>query len=149
MSEKKKEEGAKKHATGDSSVPIHLVAVPATITAAKVQRLMHISHKMNQKLEGLLREFRGTRVPGGGLGGPADEIGEDGGDVVNGVQDVGVLFTGPAICAWETTVVRWVVVGAVYEVQWGGPTGAEADLVCPCGDRREVAWRVGGAGCSW
>jgi hypothetical protein len=75
---------------------------------------MHISHKMNQKLEGLLREFRGTRELGGG--GPADEIGEDGADVVDGVQDVGVLFTGPAICAWETTVVRWVVVDAVYEV---------------------------------
>jgi hypothetical protein len=128
--------------TRGSSVPVYLVTVPAAIAPAKVQRLMHVAGEMDQKLERLLRQRGSIRRRLGQ--GPADEMGEDGADVVDGVEDVRAFFAGPAVRAREAAVVRWVVTRAVDEVQRGGPARVHADLVRPCGDRREVARRRGG-----
>ena len=132
--------------TRGTSVPVNLVTVPPAIAPAKVQRLMHVPGEMDQKLERLLRQ-RG-RIRRRLRQGPADEIGEDGADVVDGVEHVRVLFAGPAVRAREAAVVRRVVARAVDEVKRSGPARVHADLVRPCGDRREVA-RRGGGGPRW
>jgi len=67
------------------SSPMHLVTVPAAITSAKVQRLMHIAHEMDEELERLLRELgtgrrRGQRA--------TDKVGQNGASVLYGVENV-------------------------------------------------------------
>jgi len=98
---------------------------------------MHVAHKVNEELECLL----------GGIlpihqGAAAGKVGQDGADVLDGVEDVGALGVGPAIRAGELAVVGRVVADAFGEVQRGGPAHTEAVLVGPGGDRREVARRV-------
>jgi len=75
---------------------------------------MHVADEMDQKLERLLRQLGRTRRRL--HQGPADEIGEDGADVVDGVEDVRAFFAGPAVRAREAAVVRRVVARAVDEV---------------------------------
>jgi len=117
---------------------MHLDIVPTASAAAKVQRLMHVAQKVNEELERLL---------GGGIlpvrqGAAVGKVGQDGADVLDGVEDVGALGTGPAVRAGELAVVGRVVADAFGEVQWGGPVRAPADVVGPGGDGREVARRV-------
>ena len=141
---------------------MHLVAVPTFIAATKVQRLMHVADKVNEKLERLLGGARSTIIRHEGRRQrAAGKVGQDGADVVYGVEDVGELGARPAVRAGELAVVRRVVAHAFGVVQRGGPVRAEADLVGPGGDRREVARRVGvdiavgtedgadGVQCSW
>lgn len=58
------------------------------------------------------------------------------------VEDVGALFSRPAVRTREAAIVRGVVAGGVDEVQLGRPTCAETDLIRPGGHRREVAGRT-------
>lgn len=141
-------QGRKKRTTRTrhSSVPKHLVIVPTTIAAAKVQRLMHIAQKVNEELECLLRRLRRSTTTRDGrqrAAGAGSKVDQDGADVPYGVEDVDALAAHPAVLAGKLTVVRRVVADAFAEVQWGGPRGAI--VVGPGGDRREVARRaVGG-----
>jgi hypothetical protein len=111
-----------------------LVAVPAAITAAEVERLVHVAGKVDEELE---------RLEGGvGRGRAGDEICQDRAHVLDRVEDVGAVAARPAIRAGELAVVRRVVAHAFGVVQRGGPVRAEADFVGPGGDGREVARRV-------
>ena len=117
---------------------MHLVAVPTAIAAAQVQRLVHVAEEVDEELERLERGVgRGAAA--------ADKVGQEGGDVLDGVEDVGALFARPAVRAGELAAVRRVVADALGVVQRGGPARAEADLVGPGGDGREVARRVAAA----
>jgi len=99
-----------------------------------VQRLVHVADKVDEELERLER--------GVGRRGAADKVGQDGADILYGVEDVGAIGARPAVRAGELAAVRQVVADAFGVVQWGGPACAEADLVGPSGDGREVAGRV-------
>ena len=116
---------------------MHLDIVPPAKPAAKVQRLMHVAQKVNEELERLLGGILPVRQ-----GAAVGKVGQDGADVLDGVEDVGALGAGPAVRAGELAVVRRVVADAFGEVQRGGPVRAPADLVSPGGDGREVARRV-------
>jgi hypothetical protein len=113
---------------------MHLVAVPTSIATTKVQRLVHVSGEMDEELERL--------ESGVGRCGAGDKGGQDGADVLYGVEDVGAIGARPAVRAGELAVVWRVVAHAFGVVQWGGPVRPEADLVGPGGDGREVARRV-------
>ena len=113
---------------------MHLVAVPTSIATAEVQRLVHVAGKVDEELERLER--------GVGRCGAGNKGRQDGADVLYGVEDVGAIGARPAVRAGELAVVRRVVAHAFGVVQWGGPVRAEADLVGPGGDGREVARRV-------
>ena len=127
--------------THHSSVPEHLVIVPTAIPTAKVQRLMHISQKVNEELERLRRRVGSTR--GRRRRRAAGKVGQDGTDVPYGVEGVDALATHPAVRAGELAVVGRVVADAFGKVQWGGP--GSAVFIGPGGDRRKVARRVAAA----
>ena len=122
---------------------MHLVTVPTAIATAKVQRLMHIAQKVDEELERLRSRRRAIRRDRRRRQGAADKVGQDGADVLYGVEDVGALGARPAVRAGELAVVGRVVVDAFGVVQRGRPARAEADFVGPGGDRREVARRRG------
>jgi len=132
--------------TRDASVPVDLVAVPAAIAPSEVQRLMHVADEVDEELEGLLHEVGCAGRDGGGEAacgrGAAHKVGQDGADVLYRVEDVRALLARPAVRAGEDAVVRRVVADRADVVQLRGPARAEADLVGPGGDRREVARRV-------
>lgn len=102
---------------------------------------MHVTDKVNEELERLFSRSRST-IRHGRRQRTAGKVGQDGADVVYGVEDVGELGAGPAVRAGELAVVRRVVAHAFGVVKRGGPVRAEADLVGPGGDRREVTRRV-------
>jgi len=105
---------------------------------------MHISQKVNEELERLLRRsLIGSTCARRRRQRAADKVGQDGADVPYGVEGVDALATHPAVRAGELAVVGRVVADAFGEVQRGGPRSAV--VVGPGGDRREVARRVAAA----
>ena len=123
-------------------------AVRTTVASSQMQRLMHIAHEMNEKLERLQCLPRSHRV-GAGAGGrrrPADKVGEDRRDVLDGVEDVAARISFPAVRTGEETVVRGVVAGSADVVQRRRPPHVVAVLVGPGGHGRKVArWVAVGA----
>ena len=102
--------------------------------------MMHISQKVNEELECLLRRRLIGSTRARRRQRTADKVGQDGADVPYGVEGVDALATHPAVRAGELAVVGWVVADAFGEVQRSGPRSAV--VVGPGGDRREVARRV-------
>ena len=68
-------------------------------------------------------------------------VGQDRADVVNRVEDVGALFSTPAIWTREAAIARGMVAVAVDEVQRRRPMCVKTDLVRPGGHGRKVAGR--------
>lgn len=57
------------------------------------------------------------------------------------VEDVGALFSAPAVWTREAAIVRGMITVAVDKVQRCRPMCVKTDLVRPGGHRREVAGR--------
>jgi len=96
-----------------------------------VQQLVHVANKVDEELEHLERGIGRRRA--------ADKVGQDGADILYGVEDVGMIGTRPAVHAGELAAVQQVVTDAFGVVQWGGPACVEADLVSPSGNGRKIA----------
>jgi len=93
---------------------------------------------MDEELESLLRQLGGS-----GRRRSLSKVGQDRADIMDRVEDIGALFSLPALWTREAALARGMVTLAVDVVQRSRPTFVDTDLVRPDGNRRKVAGRVG------
>lgn len=124
--------------TCNPTVPCHPHSVPALLTPAHVQRLVHVAHPVHKELERLPRAIDALLA--------LSEVAQDMGDVPEGCEYVPCRAALPPVRTGERAGVGWQVVDGVHVVHRRGVSVLRLalDLVGPCCNGCKRAWRVRG-----
>ena len=114
-----------------ASVKENLDRVPSSIPSSQMKRLVQVSHKMNQELEGFICHCIASVF--------LDPCLQQRGYVLNAVQDIDPWIPSPATGTGEGACLGRVVIQCAYVVQGSGPTHLHSMLIGPGGHRSKMA----------